>query len=50
MQTYTPDPENTRQYRRLYGEYIRLYDYFGRGENPVMETLCSMSGEMRGKQ
>ncbi|MGN1024835.1 MAG: ribulokinase [Faecousia sp.] len=50
MQTFTPDPENTRQYQRLYGEYIRLYDYFGRGENPVMETLLSISGEMRSKQ
>lgn len=50
MKNYLPDPENTRAYRRLYDEYIRLYNYFGRKENPVMERLLSMSAEMGGRQ
>ncbi len=37
--TYTPRREHAPIYRRLYAEYRRLVDYFGRGENPVMETL-----------
>ncbi len=37
---YTPDPERHKIYNRLYQEYKTLHDYFGRGENPVMERLC----------
>lgn len=36
---YEPDPENRARYDDLYREYRRLHDYFGRGENPVMEKL-----------
>jgi L-ribulokinase len=36
---YEPSPERHRQYDRLYGEYKRLYDYFGRGGNDVMRML-----------
>ena len=36
---YTPNPENVAIYNLLYAEYIRLYDYFGRGENDVMKRL-----------
>ena len=36
---YTPNPENVAIYDLLYAEYIRLYDYFGRGENDVMKRL-----------
>ena len=35
----TPIPENQAVYDKLYGEYKRLYDTFGRGENNVMKTL-----------
>ena len=35
----TPIPENRAVYDKLYGEYKRLYDTFGRGENNVMKTL-----------
>jgi L-ribulokinase len=38
-QTYEPDPEATAVYDVLYREYVRLHDYFGRGENNVMKTL-----------
>ncbi len=36
---YTPDPENQAVYNELYGEYLRLHDYFGRGGNRIMERL-----------
>jgi len=36
---YRPIAENGRIYSRLYAEYKRLYDYFGRGENNVMKRL-----------
>ena len=36
---YTPVPENVRAYGRLFAEYRRLHDYFGRGENNVMKRL-----------
>lgn len=36
---YAPNPESAKVYERLYGEYKRLHDYFGRGENPVMKVL-----------
>jgi L-ribulokinase len=36
---YQPIPENQKTYDRLYTEYLRLHDYFGRGENNVMKTL-----------
>ena len=36
---YTPNPESSAAYDALYEEYVRLYDYFGRGENDVMKRL-----------
>jgi L-ribulokinase len=30
---------------RLYREYIRLHDYFGRGENEVMKVLKGIRAE-----
>ena len=39
---YEPDDGNHVVYDRLYAEYNRLHDYFGRGENDVMKTLMTM--------
>ena len=39
---YHPDPAQSRVYDRLYAEYCRLFDAFGRGENPVLETLSAL--------
>ncbi len=39
QRVYTPIEANQRQYDVLYGEYRRLYDYFGRGSNNVMPLL-----------
>jgi L-ribulokinase len=36
---YRPIPTNQAVYDRLYREYLRLHDYFGRGGNDVMKTL-----------
>jgi len=36
---YLPIPENVKAYNQLFGEYRRLHDYFGRGDNQVMERL-----------
>jgi L-ribulokinase len=38
-QVYEPIAENVGVYDLLYREYVRLHDYFGRGENDVMKTL-----------
>src|SRR6056297_2386639 len=36
---YYPQKENVKIYNKLYKEYERLHDYFGRGENDVMKRL-----------
>lgn len=36
---YIPDPEAHATYNKLFAEYKRLHDYFGRGENDVMKHL-----------
>lgn len=37
--SFKPIPENVAVYEKLYQEYSRLHDYFGRGENDVMKRL-----------
>jgi len=39
---YRPIPDRAEAYGRLYREYLRLHDYFGRGENPIMKTLSAL--------
>ena len=41
-ETYKPIKENVLIYEELYKEYIRLQEYFGRGENNVMKRLKEM--------
>lgn len=36
---YLPDEKNQETYNMLYAEYCALYDYFGQGENRVMDRL-----------
>lgn len=38
-ETYSPKPENVRIYNKLYAEYVKLHDYFGKGENNIMKKL-----------
>lgn len=46
-EVYMPIPENVEAYQKLYAEYKRLHDYFGRGENDVMKRLKVMKAEVR---
>lgn len=41
---YEPDPTAHERYTRLFTEWVRLHDYFGRGENNVLKTLREMRG------
>jgi L-ribulokinase len=43
---YRPIPENVAVYDRLYADYKRLYDTFGRGENDVMKRLRALRREV----
>lgn len=38
-EVFMPIPENVTAYKKLYEEYKKLHDYFGRGENDVMKRL-----------
>lgn len=44
---YAPIPENQVIYAELYTEYLRLHDYFGRGENDVMKRLKALKEQQR---
>lgn len=45
--TFKPIPENVAVYEKLYQEYSKLHDYFGRGENDVMKRLRAIREEAR---
>ncbi len=42
---YQPIPEHVVVYDRLYAEYDKLHDYFGRGDNDVMKRLKQIKKE-----
>jgi len=44
---FLPIAEHQRVYDQLYAEYLRLHDYFGRGENDVMKRLKSIKVSAR---
>ncbi len=45
-EVYRPIPANRKIYDRLFADYVRLHDYFGRGENNVMKTLKRIRNEV----
>lgn len=45
--SYKPNPEAKAVYDKLYAEFIRLHDYFGRGENDVMKRLKAIKADAR---
>ncbi|HML23463.1 MAG TPA: ribulokinase [Aggregatilinea sp.] len=47
-ETFKPIPENQAVYDKLYAEYVKLHDYFGRGENDVMKHLRQIRNAARG--
>jgi L-ribulokinase len=46
-ESFKPIPENQAVYEKLFTEYLRLHDYFGRGENNVMKTLKKIKAEVK---
>jgi L-ribulokinase len=46
--TYKPDKKNHAIYQKLFAEYNKLHDYFGRGENQVMKNLKQIREEVQG--
>jgi L-ribulokinase len=44
---YPPISGNQKDYKQLFTEFLRLYDYFGRGENNVMKTLRKIKVEVK---
>src|SRR5699024_12187111 len=44
---YTPNPDNTEVYDKLYEEYKTLHKYFGTGENDVMKRLNKIREERK---
>lgn len=42
---YVPDADHAAVYEKLYQEYRRLHDYFGRGENDVMKRLKAIRAQ-----
>jgi L-ribulokinase len=45
---YRPDAAAHAVYDRLYAEYVRLHDRFGRGGDDVMRTLKAIEADVRG--
>ena len=43
---YTPDAAAAAVYNQLYAEYVKLHDYFGRGENDVMKRLKALKASV----
>ncbi|MBP1995044.1 ribulokinase [Paenibacillus eucommiae] len=46
-ETFKPIPEHTAVYEKLYEEYSKLHDYFGRGGNDVMKHLKAIKEDAR---
>ncbi len=46
-ESYVPNPAATAVYDQLFAEYMRLHDYFGRGENDVMKRLKAIKADAR---
>jgi L-ribulokinase len=44
VRTYVPDDASHAVYDRLYAEYARLHDLFGRGGDDVMRNLNALRG------
>lgn len=48
-ESFRPDERNHSIYQRVYAEYEKLHDYFGRGMNNVMKQLKSIKMTIRSK-
>jgi L-ribulokinase len=41
---YRPDPARAAAYDKLYAQYVRLHDYFGRGTSELLHFLHNERG------
>jgi L-ribulokinase len=46
-EVYTPIADHKAVYDQIYSEYVRLHDYFGRGENDVMKRLKALKARVQ---
>lgn len=46
-EVFKPIEKNVDVYNKLFAEYAKLHDYFGRGENNVMKTLKKIKAEAK---
>lgn len=46
-ETFKPIPANVEVYEKLYQEYSKLHEYFGRGANDVMKRLKAIKEEIK---
>jgi len=46
-EVYTPIAAHKAVYDEIYAEYVRLHDYFGRGENDVMKRLKALKARVQ---
>lgn len=44
---YVPNQKNVKIYDKLFAEYKKLHDYFGRGENDVMKRLKNIKEDIK---
>ena len=48
QETFKPNAANHAMYEKLYAEYLRLHDLFGRGGDPLMKNLKDIKLSVRG--
>ncbi len=48
-EAFLPDPQHHAAYTEIYSDYLRLHDYFGRGENDVLKRLKRWRAEVRSR-
>jgi L-ribulokinase len=46
---FTPRKRENELYGRLFAEYVKLHDYYGRGDNDVMKRLKALKAEVSKK-
>ena len=46
-EVYTPIADHKAVYDQIYAEYVRLHDYFGRGENDAMKRLKALKARVQ---
>ncbi len=46
-EVYTPIARHKAVYDQIFAEYVRLHDYFGRGENDVMKRLKALKARVQ---